>query len=171
MNSDTELLENAILYIYIYINFRLDTITELDSTGSILSDLNCLSKTEDDLDTSILQKKRREWKEHRPSNEYSSKQRRSSLHKVTELNSSDKIVATTTVVMPKDGTITASSTIEAIPGDENADPQTPLQTSRKRRKSSSERSRSKLSHIDLNEIPIDTAVYILQNYNLLVFFI
>nr|XP_012222650.1 PREDICTED: LOW QUALITY PROTEIN: rac GTPase-activating protein 1-like [Linepithema humile] len=137
---------------------KLNTITELDSTGSILSDLNCLSKSEDDLETSaILQKHRkREWKEHRPSGEYIPKQRRSALHKITELNSSDKIVATTTVVMPKDGTITASSTIEAVPGDENADPQM-LHNSRKRRRSSTNRNKSKLSHIEVNEMPIDTA--------------
>lgn len=141
-------------------NFRLNTIAELDITGSILSDLNCLSKTEDDIDNSaILQtRKKRELRERRPSGECSKKQRRSTIHKVAELNSSDKIVATTTVVMPKDGMITASSTIEAIPGDENADPQTPLRNSRKRRKSSTERDRSKVSHIDTNTVPIDTAV-------------
>lgn len=141
--------------------FRLNPIAELDSTGSILSDLNCLSKSEDDLEIStILQNQKsgkRQWKEHRPSNEYP-KKRRSSLHKITELNSSDRIVATTTVVMPKDGAITASSTIEAIPGDENADPQVPSQNTRKRRKSSAEHNKSKLSHINLNEVPIDIAV-------------
>lgn len=119
-----------------------------------------MSKTEDDLDISaVLQnQKKRELKERRRSGEYPTKQRRSTIHKVTELNSSDKIVATTTVVMPKDGAITASSTIEAIPGDENVDPQTPLRNSRKRRKSNTERDRSKLSHIDINEVPMDTAV-------------
>lgn len=109
--------------------------------------------------------KKREWKEHRPSGEYTAKPRRSALHKIAELNSSDKIVATTTVVMPKDGTITASSTIEAVPGDENADPQV-LHNSRKRRRSSTGRNRSKLSHIEVNEIPIDTAVCIQTIYNL-----
>jgi len=140
--------------------FRLNTIAELNSTGSLLSDLNCLSRSDDDFETSaILQnQKRREWKEHRPSSEYSKKPHRSTLHKATELNSSDKIVATTTVVMPKDGTITASSTIEAIPGDENADPQILLHNSRKRRKSSTEHNKSKLSHLDVNKMPIDTAV-------------
>lgn len=140
--------------------FRLNTITELNSTGSLLSDLNCLSRSEDDLETSnILQnQKKREWKEHRPSSEYSKKHRRSTSHKTAELNSSDRIVATTTVVMPKDGTITASSTIEAIPGEENVDPQISLHNSRKRRKSSTEHNKSKLLHTDINEMPIDTAV-------------
>ncbi|CAL1674624.1 unnamed protein product [Lasius platythorax] len=140
---------------------KLNTIAELDSTGSLLSDFNCLSRSEDDLETSTIlhQQKsgKRQWKEHRPSSEYSKKQRRSSLHKVTELNSSDRIVATTTVVMPKDGAITASSTIEAIPGDENADPQVPSQNTRKRRKSSGEHNKSKLTHIDASKVPIDTA--------------
>lgn len=132
----------------------------MNSTGSLLSDLNCLSRSEDDLETSaILQsQKKREWKEHRPSSEYAKKHRRSTSHKTVELNSSDRIVATTTVVMPKDGTITASSTIEAIPGDENKDPQISLHNSRKRRKSSSEHKKSKLSHVDANEVPIDIAV-------------
>lgn len=149
--------------------FRLNTIAELNSTGSLLSDLNCLSRSEDDLETSnILQsQKKREWKEHRPSSEYSKKHRRtSSLHKTTELNSSDRIVATTTVVMPKDGAITASSTIEAIPGDENVDPQIPMHKSRKRRKSSTEHNKSKLSHMDVNEMPIDIAVHYQIIYNL-----
>ncbi|XP_011300872.1 rac GTPase-activating protein 1-like [Fopius arisanus] len=126
-------------------NEKLNTIAELDSTGSLLSDLSCFSKSEDDLDASALlsqNHKKREWKEHRPSGEYSTKKRRSTLQKVADLNNSDRIIATTTVVMPKDGAITASSVIEAVPGDENQDPKSPLQSSRKRRKSS-ERPRAK----------------------------
>lgn len=132
-----------------------------------MSELNCLSKSEDDLDTSaILQnQKKREWKEHRPSSEYSKKQRRSTLHKVADLNSSDRIVATTTLVMPKDGAVTASSTIETIPGDENADLQTSLSRLRKRRKSSAEHSKSKLVHINKNEMPIDIAVCQIEHYD------
>ncbi|XP_076640104.1 rac GTPase activating protein tumbleweed [Colletes latitarsis] len=143
----------------IHQNDKLNTIAELDSTGSILSDLSCFSKSEDDLDTSIIiqqNQKKREWKEHRPSGEYSTKKRRSTLQKVAELNSSDRIVATTTVVMPKEGTITASSVIEAIPGDENVDPQGPLHTSCKRHKSG-DRSKSKLSSADTKQTKIDTA--------------
>ncbi|XP_043597338.1 rac GTPase-activating protein 1 [Bombus pyrosoma] len=140
-------------------NDKLNTIAELDSTGSILSDLSCFSKSEDDLDISaIIQQnhKKREWKEHRPSGEYSTKKRRSTVQKAAELTSSDRIVATTTVVMPKDGNITASSVIEAIPGDENIDPQGPLHNSRKRRKSG-DRSKSKLTPVDTNDIQMDTA--------------
>ncbi|CAK9812948.1 Rac GTPase-activating protein 1 [Anthophora plagiata] len=143
----------------IHQNDKLNTIAELDSTGSILSDLSCFSKSEDDLDNSILiqqSQKKREWKEHRPSGEYSAKKRRSTVQKVAELNTSDRIVATTTVVMPKEGNITASSVIEAIPGDENADPQGPLHSSRKRRKSG-DRSKTKLTPVNTNEIHMDTA--------------
>lgn len=138
----------------------MNTIAELDSTGSILSDLSCFSKSEDDLDISAMiqqNQKKREWKEHRPSGEYSTKKRRSTVRKSAELNSSDRIVATTTVTMPKDGNITASSVIEAIPGDENVDPQGPLHNSHKRRKSG-DRGKSKLTPVDTNEIQIDTAV-------------
>lgn len=168
-DTQRSMIFSMMIYIMDYVTishcFRLNTIAELNSTGSLLSDLNCLSRSDDDLETSnILQsQKKREWKEHRPSSEYSKKHRRSTkLHKTTELNSSDRIVATTTVVMPKDGTITASSTIEAIPGDENADPQVPLHNSRKRRKSSggsrTEHNKSKLSHMNDHEVPIDVAV-------------
>lgn len=59
--------------------------------------------------------------------------------------------------MPKDGNITASSVIEAIPGDENIDPQQPSHNSRKRRKSG-DRSKSKLTPVDTNDIQMDTAV-------------
>lgn len=140
--------------------FRLNPIAELDSTGSLLSDLSCFSKSEDDLDTSItIQQnfKKREWKEHRPSGEYVlNKKRRSTLHKSVDLNNSDRIVATTTVVMPKEGTITASSVIEAIPGDENKDPQQNLSShsnSRKRRKSSERQSKSKSNYHDQEITP------------------
>ncbi|KAI4480205.1 PREDICTED: rac GTPase-activating protein 1-like [Polistes canadensis] len=139
-------------------NDKLNTITELDSTGSILSDFSCFSKSEDDLDTSIIiqqNQKKREWKEHRPSGEYSPKKRRSTLQKVTELNTSDKIIATTTVTVPKEGAITASSVIEAIPMNETTNPQGPTQSARKRRKSL-DRSKNKLTQIDLNEIAVDT---------------
>lgn len=143
-------------------NDKLNTIAELDSTGSILSDLSCFSKSEDDLDVSAMiqqSQKKREWKEHRPSGEYTMKKRRSTTQKGVELNTShtsDRIVATTTVVMPKEGNITASSVIEAIPGDENADPAGPLHSSRKRRKSG-DRSKSKLTSVDTNDVQMDTA--------------
>ncbi|XP_058807772.1 rac GTPase-activating protein 1 [Phymastichus coffea] len=142
---------------------KLNTITELDSTGSLLSDVSCFSKSEDDLDRSIILQqthKKREWKEHRPSGEYViSSKRRSALQKAVDLNSSDKIIATTTLHMPKDGTITASSVIEAIPGDENKDPQpnTSQNSSRKRRKSSERPNRSKSSHLDPDVPPTPSA--------------
>lgn len=71
-------------------------------------------------------------------------------------------MATTTVVMPKEGNITASSVIEAIPRDENTDPQGPLHSARKRRKSG-DRSKSKLTPVNTNEMQIDTAVTTIQD--------
>ncbi|XP_035734167.1 rac GTPase-activating protein 1-like [Vespa mandarinia] len=142
----------------LHYNDKLNTIAELDSTGSILSDFSCFSKSEDDLDTSVIiqqNQKKREWKEHRPSGEYSPKKRRSTLQKVAELNTSDKIIATTTVTVPKEGAITASSVIEAVPMNENTNPQGPPHSARKKRKSS-DHSRTKLAQIDLNEIAVDT---------------
>lgn len=52
--------------------------------------------------------------------------------------------------MPKEGAITASSVIEAIPGDENQDPHknSSHSNSRKRRISSERHSKSKSSHFD-----------------------
>ncbi|KAF7994421.1 hypothetical protein HCN44_003893 [Aphidius gifuensis] len=115
-------------------NEKLNTITELDCTGTLLSDLSCYSKSEDDLDASEMlnqNHKKREWKEHRPSGEYSFKKRRSTIHKVADLNTSDRIIATTTVTLPKEGPISASSVIQAVPGNENQDPQLLLRKNRK----------------------------------------
>ncbi|XP_034950890.1 rac GTPase-activating protein 1-like [Chelonus insularis] len=135
-------------------NDKLNTIAELDSTGSLLSDLSCFSKSEDDLDASaLLSHRKREWKEHRPSGEYSTKKRRSTIQKVVDLNNSDRIVATTTVIMPKEGTITASSVIEAVPGDENQDPKSPNRSSQKKRKSVEKKRSLKEIHLEKN---IDT---------------
>ncbi|KAJ8683104.1 hypothetical protein QAD02_018896 [Eretmocerus hayati] len=146
-----------------HLHDKLNTITELDSTGSLLSDLSCFSKSEDDLDTSIIlhqNRKKREWKEHRPSGEYVIKRkRRSGLQKSVDLNSSDRIVATTTLVMPKEGAITASSVIEAIPGDENMDPHqnASQENSRRRRKSSDRNSKSKSGLLDQDSAPLPSA--------------
>ncbi|XP_078053130.1 rac GTPase activating protein tumbleweed [Augochlora pura] len=138
-------------------NDKLNTIAELDSTGSILSDLSCFSKSEDDLDASVIiqqNQKKREWKEHRPSGEYAAKKRRSNIQKTAELNTSDRIVATTTVVVPKEGAITASSVIEAIPANENVDPDGSLHSSAKKRKSG-DRSKSKLTPVNTNNEQIN----------------
>ncbi|XP_051153061.1 rac GTPase-activating protein 1-like [Leptopilina boulardi] len=125
-----------------YCTERLNTITELDSTASILSDLSCYSKSEDDLDTSfILQQrhKKREWKEHRPNCDYGPKKRRSSVQKIADRNNSDRLIAKTIVSMTRNGPITASSVIETIPVNENNDPQTPLHNLRNRQKSNENR--------------------------------
>lgn len=102
---------------------RLNTINEinsneLNSTGSLLSELS-YSKSEDGLDVSAVIRPET-WK--RPKNaapveEASSpkRPRRSSGHKVVEINPTDKIIATTTLSVSKAGPITATSIIEAVP--------------------------------------------------------
>ncbi|XP_044742527.1 rac GTPase-activating protein 1-like [Chrysoperla carnea] len=96
---------------------RLNTINELESTGSLLSDLS-YSRSEDDLDMTG------DWNGHRPCNakqeEYHQKRRRSSQGKMIELNPNDRVVATTTLTVGKDGSqILATSVIEAVPEDEH----------------------------------------------------
>lgn len=97
---------------------HLSCIPEINSTGSILSDFS-YSKSEDDLDSSkILGGK--VWKKARPSVDLISdqpapKKRRSSGHKVVEISTNDTVRATTTLMMPKHGPITATSVIEAVP--------------------------------------------------------
>ena len=139
---------------------RLNTITEMDSTSSLLSEISHFSKSEDDLDVSVIlnpNQKKREWREHRPSGEYAlNKKRRSTLHKAVDLNSSDRIVATTTLVMPKDGPITASSVIEATPAEDNKE--NSRENSRKRRKSSEQGSKTKISLIE-DVAPIVSSFY------------
>lgn len=114
------------------------------------------------MDTSIIlqHQKKREWKEPRPSGEYVGKKRRSS-HKVAELNNSDRIVATTTVIMPKEGAITASSVIEAIPGPEaqkeNKDKEN-IQNIRKRKKADLLSNSTSKSKSDTNNVSIDIMV-------------
>ncbi|XP_018405204.1 PREDICTED: rac GTPase-activating protein 1-like [Cyphomyrmex costatus] len=78
-----------------WIDRHLTTIVETDSTGSILSDLNCLSKSEDDLDTDTLIKIQREkkWKEYKPSGEHSMNKQCSTLDKIVEFNSPDGVMA------------------------------------------------------------------------------
>lgn len=77
----------------------LPTITETDSTGSILSDLNCLSKSEDDLETEAIMRahKYREWKKYEPINEHSAahtNKQCNTLDKVAEFNLPNRITST-----------------------------------------------------------------------------
>ncbi|KAF2896541.1 hypothetical protein ILUMI_09632 [Ignelater luminosus] len=100
---------------------HLSTIHEANTTGSLLSDLS-YSRSEDDLDMSTAQCKT--WKKHRPSMEPSDepavKKRRSGGTKVVEINPADTVRATTTLTVAKDGPITATSVIEAIPPEPSA---------------------------------------------------
>lgn len=96
--------------------FRLSTIMEMDSTGSILSDLNCLSKSEDDLDTNgvLLQnKKYREWKEYGAENLVYT--HHSTLDKVAKFNSLDR--ATIATVKAYDSAHTASAQTQVTPSE------------------------------------------------------
>ncbi|KAF7266136.1 hypothetical protein GWI33_020506 [Rhynchophorus ferrugineus] len=98
---------------------NLSAINEINSTGSMLSDFS-VSRSEDDLDLSRYVKQSRDWKKHRASTggepEPAVKKRRSSASKVIEIGPTDTVRATTTVTVIKQGPITATSTIEAVPG-------------------------------------------------------
>lgn len=99
--------------------FRQSTIIEMDSTGSILSDLNCLSKSEDDLDTKgipLQSHKCGDWKEHEASCKNQVYKQPSTLDKVAEFNSSEK---TTAAAKSNDGTFAASAKV--TPGDIDSD--------------------------------------------------
>ena len=93
---------------------------ETDSTGSILSDLNCLSKSEDDLDTDIIIKVQREkkWKEYKPSGEYSMNKQCGTLNKIVEFNSPDGITAN---IKTKDSVHSVPVTTQIASNKENID--------------------------------------------------
>ncbi|KYM76408.1 ADP-ribosylation factor 1 [Atta colombica] len=99
---------------------HLTTIAETDSTGSILSDLNCLSKSEDDLDTDIIIKVQREkkWKEYKPSGEYSMNKQCGTLNKIVEFNSPDGITAN---IKTKDSARSVPVTTQIASNKENID--------------------------------------------------
>ncbi|XP_018323283.1 rac GTPase-activating protein 1 isoform X2 [Agrilus planipennis] len=91
----------------------LSAIPEGNTTGSLLSEFSYSRSGGDDdpKDTSG-------W-DYRASmghnDEPAAKKRRSSSHKVVEINTVDKVKATTTLTVPRKGPITATSIIEAIP--------------------------------------------------------
>ncbi|KYN31118.1 Rac GTPase-activating protein 1 [Trachymyrmex septentrionalis] len=99
---------------------HLTTIVETDSTGSILSDLNCLSKSEDDLDTDTIIKVQREkkWKEYKPSGEYSMNKQCGTLDKIVEFNSPDRVTAKIKV---KDSARSVPVTTQIASSKENID--------------------------------------------------
>lgn len=91
----------------------LSAIPEVNSTGSILSDLS-YSKSENDLDVS--EESGKTWKKHRPSTEPEPPQKkRRSSNKFVEINHNDTVRATTTLTVSKHGPITATSIIESVP--------------------------------------------------------
>lgn len=100
---------------------RLDRISELDSTESVLSDLS-YSRSEEELDLSFTN---RRYRKHRPSlpHEFPVAAKRSrqssNTFKQLEINTkdldADRVIATTTVAVEINGNITASSQIETLP--------------------------------------------------------
>ncbi|XP_018310146.1 uncharacterized protein [Mycetomoellerius zeteki] len=102
---------------------HLTTIAETDSTGSILSDLNCLSKSEDDLDTDTIIKVQREkkWKEYKPNGEYSMNKRCDTLDKIVEFNSSDGVTAKIKAIKAKDNAHSVPVTTQIASNKENID--------------------------------------------------
>lgn len=102
----------------------------MDSTGSILSDLNCLSKSEDDLgiDDIVMQAQRKKkWiYGYKLGDDYSTNKQCSTLDKVAEFNSPDGI--TTTRVKTNDDTCdTVPFKVQVTSNKENIDSK-PLNT-------------------------------------------
>uniref|UniRef100_A0A336MEN9 CSON010901 protein n=1 Tax=Culicoides sonorensis TaxID=179676 RepID=A0A336MEN9_CULSO len=102
---------------------------EINSTGSFLSDLS-LTQSEDDFLDAMPRMHNKSWKKHRPSynnvatqhliNKRKSREaRRSSTHKMIEIQGTEKIIAHAKVTVPQgDGPILAESVVEAIPQEE-----------------------------------------------------
>ncbi|XP_049777491.1 rac GTPase-activating protein 1 [Schistocerca cancellata] len=106
---------------------RLSAIKEdCDTTGSLLSDLS-YSRSEDDLDVDVV-RTIRSWRKHRPSitvdevEDHVPKRRRKSNRAIeidgVEAGPDEHLVATTTFKMARDGPISATSRIEAVPSSE-----------------------------------------------------
>ena len=93
----------------------LNTIQEGNTTESLLSNFSYLV-SEDDLD-SVL-KANKPWKKHRTSRDLSEpavKKRRSSGNKIIEIANNEKVVGTITLMVNKNGPITATWIIESVP--------------------------------------------------------
>ncbi|KAL1137777.1 hypothetical protein AAG570_009473 [Ranatra chinensis] len=111
---------------------HLDTITELESTGSVLSDLS-YTRDEDDLlimsSSDTRSKKRRSG-----STPFigKTKRRKSSTTKTVEVNPNERLIATTTVTVEHSGPVNARSVIETIPSNnpprESSDENDPCKT-------------------------------------------
>uniref|UniRef100_A0A1B6DTY9 Rho-GAP domain-containing protein n=1 Tax=Clastoptera arizonana TaxID=38151 RepID=A0A1B6DTY9_9HEMI len=105
-------------------NDHLSIIQELESTGSVLSDLS-YSRSEDGLDVSTMfTRNERCYGKHRPtvplqSETINVKRRKSSMKNSdvirVQTKQADQVVATTTVKLDLDGSISAQSQIETIP--------------------------------------------------------
>ncbi|KAK9502101.1 hypothetical protein O3M35_012695 [Rhynocoris fuscipes] len=94
---------------------RLDTITELDleTTGSVMSDLSYTRDEDEFLNLSSGECRGR--KRQMPSKIQGTKRRKSGNTKTIELNSSQTVIATTTVTVEHNGPVSATSVIETVP--------------------------------------------------------
>lgn len=103
-------------------DFRLTTIRETDSTGSILSDLNCLSKSEDDLDVDAVIRAQNQIKciEYKSNDNCSTNKQRSTLDRVAEFNSPNRL--TPAKVMVKSNTCTTILRTRVAPREEGVGP-------------------------------------------------
>lgn len=106
---------------------RLDTINELNSTGSILASFDITGdRSDDEMELSMVRSsraarmKRASDQIHMPLNSESTKRRRSSrdFQEKMDMSGHERLVATTTVTVPKKGPILATSIIEAQQDDE-----------------------------------------------------
>ncbi|KAK6617748.1 hypothetical protein RUM43_013976 [Polyplax serrata] len=103
------------------LGYRLDTIDEINSTGSLLSDLSYTRSEDNDLDASFsdrggFKKPKRSLS---PTDIHITRRRRSARLqnqvKKIQKSTSEQLVATTTVTVPKQGPVVAFSTIETFP--------------------------------------------------------
>lgn len=94
---------------------RLDTITELDleTTGSVMSDLS-YTRDEDEF-LNVSGPETRGHKRQMPTKVHGAKRRRSGNTKAIEMNSSQTVIATTTVTVEHNGPVSATSVIETVP--------------------------------------------------------
>ncbi|XP_070161918.1 rac GTPase-activating protein 1-like [Polyergus mexicanus] len=109
---------------------QLTAIAEMDSTGSILSDLNCLSKSEDDLDTDVIIQiqEKKKWREYKLGDDYTANEQCSTLDKVAEFNSHDGITIGVKRVKTNDDTHTVSFKIHQVTSDKENIDSKPLNT-------------------------------------------
>ncbi|XP_014283838.1 rac GTPase-activating protein 1 isoform X1 [Halyomorpha halys] len=104
---------------------RLNTITELETTGSVMTDLSYTRDEDDFLDVSSSENRGQKRSNPVRSNKNRKKRRSSSAVRACELKGKDRLVATTTVTVDHESKIQATAVIEARPHNENLRPSAP----------------------------------------------